>query len=123
MRNWFQSLCFHSNLYRYRVGTTYAISLAHGDAPVIPMISDTFVKAPESYVSRLGIVTVATLLQLIVWFLHSYLCAFAAPTRAWRCFTLLHSLAGALGSLALGLVGRVGALFTHVILYSQNTSI
>ena len=89
------------------VGTTYAISVAHHDAPAIPMISDTFVKAPESYVSRLGIVTVATLLQFTVWFLHSYLCAFAAPTRAWRCFTLAHSLAGALGSVALGMVGAV----------------
>lgn len=89
------------------VCTTYAISVAHHDAPVIPMISDTFVKAPESYISRLGIVTVATLLQLTVWFLHSYLCAFAAPTRVWRCFTLVHSLAGALGSIALGLVGAV----------------
>lgn len=89
------------------VCTTYAISAAHHDAPVVPMISDTFVKAPESYISRMGIVTVATLLQLTVWFLRSYLCAFAAPTRAWRCFTLAHSLAGALGSVALGLVGAV----------------
>lgn len=49
------------------VGTTYAISTLHRDAPPLPMISDTFVAAPESYVSRLGVVTVATLLQLAVW--------------------------------------------------------
>ena len=56
----------------------------------------------SSYISRLGIVTVATLLQLSVWFTHSYLRAFAAPTPAWRWLTLAHSLVGAAGALAGG---------------------
>ena len=91
----------------FTVGTTTIVSVVHGDAPSLPMISDTFVKAPESYVSRLGVVTVATLLQLIVWFLHSYLCVFAAPTYVWRMFTFVHTLLGAVGAAALGLVGAV----------------
>ena len=92
------------------LGTTYAISVVHHDAPLLPMISDTFVKAPESYVSRLGLVTVATLLQFTVWCLHSYLCAFAVDGRSpamWRWFALMHSLTGAGGSFALGLVGAI----------------
>lgn len=40
-------------------------------------------------------------------FLHAYLRAFAAPTSPWRWFTLAHSLVGALGSVALGLVGAI----------------
>ena len=89
------------------VVTTYVLALAKGDAPALPMISDTFVRAPESYVSRVGVVTVSATLQLIVWFLHAYLRRFAAPTSSWRVFAFAHSLAGALAALALGVVGAI----------------
>ena len=89
------------------VVTTYVLALAKGDAPALPMISDTFVRAPESYVSRVGVVTVSAALQLIVWFLHAYLRRFAAPTSSWRVFAFAHSLAGALAALALGVVGAI----------------
>ena len=87
-----------SNVYQpLPVGTTWFLAVLHDDLPLSefpPFISDTFVHAPESYISRLGIVTVATLMQLSVWFTHSYLRAFAAPTPAWRWFTLAHTLVG-----------------------------
>lgn len=89
------------------VATTYVLAVAKGDAPALPMISDTFVRAPESYVSRVGVVTVSAALQLVVWFLHAYLRRFAAPTPSWRAFALAHSLAGALAALALGVVGAI----------------
>ena len=55
----------------------------------------------------MGIITVAALLQLTVWMLHAYLCAYAAPNRAWRFYTAGHSLVGAVGSAALAVVGAV----------------
>ena len=91
------------------VCTTYGIAVAHGDVRTafMPMISYTFRVAPESYISRWGIVTGATLLQLTVWFTHSYLRTFAAPTAAWRWFTLAHTLVGSASAVASGILGSV----------------
>ena len=82
------------------LATTYTIAVLHRDAPLVPMISDTFVYAPESYVSRFGVVTASAMLQLVVWLLRSYLCAFASGHRAWRWFATVHSLCGAVASAA-----------------------
>ena len=90
------------------LATTYTIAVLHRDAPLVPMISDTFVYAPESYVSRFGVVTASAMLQLVVWLLRSYLCAFASGHRAWRWFATVHSLCGgAVASAAMGLVGAI----------------
>jgi hypothetical protein len=89
------------------LATTYTIAVLHHDAPLVPMISDTFVYAPESYVSRFGVVTASAMLQLVVWLLRSYLCAFASGHRAWRWFATVHSLCGAVASAAMGLVGAI----------------
>ena len=55
------------------IATTTALAAANGDVRSLPMISDTFAKAPESYVSRLGVVAVACGLLVVSWVTHAYL--------------------------------------------------
>ena len=51
--------------------------------------------------------TASAMLQLVVWLLRSYLCAFASGHRAWRWFATVHSLCGAVASAAMNLVGAI----------------
>ena len=89
------------------IATTTALAAANGDVRSLPMISDTFAKAPESYVSRLGVVAVACGLLVVSWVTHAYLRAFAASAPRWRAFARLGATLGALAALALGVVGAV----------------
>jgi hypothetical protein len=89
------------------IATTTALAAANGDVRSLPMISDTFAKAPESYVSRLGVVAVACGLLVVSWVTHAYLRAFAASAPRWRSFARLGATLGAVAALALGVVGAV----------------
>ena len=83
------------------VATTTALSAYLGDIPFdvspVPMISDTFVHAPASYVARAGIAAVACLLLVTTLTVRSFLRAFACEDGSrkdaalWRRAVCAHS--------------------------------
>ena len=99
------------------VATTTALSAYLGDIPFdvspVPMISDTFVHAPASYVARAGIAAVACLLLVTTLTVRSFLRAFACEDGSrkdaalWRRATDGHSCVGAAAALALLVVAAV----------------
>jgi hypothetical protein len=99
------------------VATTTAVSAFLGDLPVdvspVPMISDTFVRAPASYVARAGVAAVACLLLVTTLLVRSFLKAFACEDGSrkdaafWRRVTECHSCVGAAAALALLVVAAV----------------
>lgn len=99
------------------VTITTSVSFARGDVPsraFVPMISDTFVIAPASYVSRVGMSLVGSLSIVNVLSARSYLLQFAVGDgephgreTAWVRVTDAHSAVGAFGSFALLVVAAV----------------
>jgi hypothetical protein len=99
------------------VATTTAVSAFLGDIPFdvspVPMISDTFVRAPASYVARAGVAAVACLLLVTTLVVRSVLRAFACEDGSrkdaamWRRVTECHSCVGAAAAFALLVVAAV----------------
>ena len=99
------------------VATTTAVSAYLGDIPFdvspVPLISDTFVRAPASYVARAGVGAVASLLLVTTLVMRSFLRNFACEDGSrkdaalWRRATDVHSCVGAAAALALSVVAAV----------------
>ena len=99
------------------VATTTAVSAYLGDIPFdvspVPLISDTFVRAPASYVARAGVGAVACLLLVTTLVMRSFLRNFACEDGSrkdaalWRRVTDGHSSVGAAAALALSIVAAV----------------
>lgn len=96
--------------------TTVLTFVMSGEFPagvLVPMISDTFVYPPASYVGRVGIGLVGFLLAITVCVVRSYLSLFACgdtPPRTnvpWRVVTTLHSFIGCVASFSLCVVAAV----------------
>jgi len=89
--------------------TCYVIAVVHGDVAInlLPMISDTFVSAPESYISRFGMITSASAFQLLVWVTYGYLKTFASSGEIWGWSAFGNTLFGAVAGVSLGMVGAI----------------
>ena len=114
------------------VATTTLVSAFLGDLPVdvspVPMISDTFVRAPASYVARAGVAAVACLLLVTTLLVRSFLKAFACEDGSrkdaafWRRVTECHSCVGAAAALALLVVALLVLLEGLSFATSSNNS-
>ena len=94
------------------VVTTTLITFSNGDVPhnlIVPMVSDTFVDAPASYVARVGIGIVGVAMVVCVLIVKSYLNAFACDGNndVWRPVTAVHSLIGVVAGFSLTIVAAV----------------